>query len=72
VAGVSIGSQRQDFELEEGWQRYRLNFSLRGDEVARLQFEFASAMSPKSLGISADQRELAARIGRIEVRPADG
>ena len=70
LAIVSFGGQSRELLMKDVWEQYRLAFDLKGDEVPVLQLKFESAVSPETLGISADQRQLAARISRVEIRPA--
>jgi hypothetical protein len=67
---VSIAGQSQEINLIPGWHRYALNYNFQQAEDAVISFNFKHAVSPQSLGISEDPRELAARIGRLVIRPA--
>jgi hypothetical protein len=69
--GISIGDHRQEVTLEEGWRTYRLQFELQGTERAEIRFDFEWSASPQSLGISADQRKLSARLQWLGIRRAN-
>jgi hypothetical protein len=69
LAEISIGDHTRELQLSEGWESYRLSFDFAGDETPLIKFRFESAVSPEELGMSADTRPLAARIGRLEIRP---
>ena len=66
---LTLGGVRQEFILEEGWQKYQLKFSFEQDAKAVIGFSYPEAATPESLGISPDQRQLAARLRSIVIRP---
>ncbi len=69
LAAISVGDQRMTVQLEPGWQRYQLQFTIEQDTAAVVSLEFEQAESPMALGMSADTRPLAARVGRLDIRP---
>jgi len=66
---ITVGGSTQEVTLEEGWKKYRLQYTFEQEVSAVIGFSYPQAATPESLGISADQRVLAARLRSISIRP---
>ena len=69
--GITIGDVSHEVTMKPGWQPYQLQYEFTREQQALIRFDFENAASPQSLGMSADQRELAARFRMLEIRPTD-
>ena len=69
--GITIGDFSHEVTMQQGWHIYQLEYDFTREQQALIRFDFENAASPQSLGMSADQRELAARFQMLEIRPTD-
>ena len=69
--GITIGDVSHEVTMKPGWQPYQLQYEFTREQQALIRFDFEKATSPQSLGMSADQRELAARFQMLEIRPTE-